>query len=89
MINTGDIVKVDGVEATVVSSFASGKYRKYELSDGRTALDLKDECRVGKEIKEINLTGASLVKEPKNDRAFIKKDKYGYTENKDETDSDS
>ena len=46
MVKVGDRVKVNGIEAVVLNSYASGKYRNYVLSDGRTVLDLSDDCVV-------------------------------------------
>jgi len=40
MIENGTKVIVDGIQAVVKSSFASGRHRQYSLNDGRTIIDL-------------------------------------------------
>lgn len=42
MVQQGDRVIVDGVQATVETSWGQGRHRAFKLSDGRVVLDLTD-----------------------------------------------
>lgn len=52
MINPNDTVKVDGKEAKVEATWASGRHRVYKLSDGREVLDLDSSSLVRKETAQ-------------------------------------
>ncbi len=46
MVTQGDRVIIDGIEATVETSWGQGAHRAFKLSDGRVVLDLTDQSLV-------------------------------------------
>lgn len=58
MIKAGDIVRVDGKEATVQGSYGAGAHLMWKLSDGREILDLHKAVEGGavQLVKELKVT---------------------------------
>jgi hypothetical protein len=58
MVNVGDRVVVDDIEAVVLERHAAGKHVKFTLSDGRVLndLDLRNDIKVNPTVVEPLLT---------------------------------
>jgi hypothetical protein len=56
-MQVGDFITVDGKQATIKARHAAGKHVQYELSDGRTLLDLHLR-------KDVELCGTSIPGTP-------------------------